>query len=313
MKKIFKIKEFGIISIILITYSIFFATNPLFLSKGNIQAILNSVGELGIIAVGVAFLMISGEFDLSVGSVFGFTPVVFFSIVPTFGIIPALFLCLLLACGIGALNGFLTLKINIPSFLVTLAGLMVFRGLVLWITKGFAFTITSEYYWFRNIVAGRNILGINNCFFFFIAVTVILTIILERTAWGNRSYAVGSNSEIARDVGVNVGKIKISNFILCSFLAGLAGILQFMRVYTIHPGTGTGYELQVIAAGVIGGTALFGGEGTIIGAALGSLFILSIDSGLIMMGVAGFGFRIFIGLTIISAIIMYNFLRRART
>jgi simple sugar transport system permease protein len=311
-RRIRAIKELYVCFMTSIVFLIFYVLNPAFLGVGNLNAILTSIGDVGIMTVGVTFLMISGEFDLSVGSVFALIPMIFFTLFFSVGILPAILLSLLVACGIGALNGFLTVRMGIPSFIVTLAGLMAYRGAVLLISQGFVFTITREFFTLRTILVDNPILGLNALFFLWMGIVAIWTVVLERTGWGNQTMASGADPTIAREMGVNVSRIKFFNFVVCSFLTGFAGILQFLRIATVQPSTGDGYELQAIAAAVIGGTSLFGGMGSIIGSAVGTLFTLSIDTGLILIGVGGYGFRIFIGVVIVAAVFVYRQLYKIR-
>lgn len=280
---------------------VFFSLSPLFLSRQNIIVVADIVPELGIVALGVTMLMISGEFDLSVGSVFAFTPIMMVMMI-TAGMHPvlAIIVALFMAIGIGALNGVITLSFGIPSFITTLGGMLIWRGAILLITGGWPPFFPAEFP--AALFVGRIGMFRASLLWYF-AITVLLWIILERTDFGNWMFATGGNRIAARAMGIETGRVKLLNFMLCSFLAGFTGIVQSSRLTSTIPTMGSGIEMEAIASTVIGGTALMGGVGTVIGTVVGSFLIRVIDNGLVLARVPGYWFRVFIGIATISAVI----------
>ncbi|HHV62721.1 MAG TPA: ABC transporter permease [Firmicutes bacterium] len=309
LRGILQVKETSSFIMLLAAVLLFFLLSPRFLSLNNIAVILEALPEVGILAAGVTMLMISGEFDLSVGSVFAFCPVVMVSLADLgLNIWLAMFVSLALCCCIGAFNGLVTLKIKIPSFITTLGGMMLWRGIVLLITEGFPPEFPSEASTLRAVLVGQVGL-IRLSLLYFVALVFILWVVLERTRFGNWTFATGGNPATARVLGIDPRAIKFRNFVLTSFLAGLSGLIQASRLRAVLPSAGQNYELDAIAAAVIGGTQLSGGVGSVIGGAIGALLIRIIDNGLVMAGAPGYWFRVFIAIVLILAVILNTTIR----
>ncbi|MDD3699858.1 MAG: ABC transporter permease [Atribacterota bacterium] len=306
-RRIILLREISSLIMLLVVVLVFFAISPLFLSQENVAVILEIIPELGIVALGVTMLMISGEFDLSVGSVFAFCPIIMTMFV-VWGFPPLLsvIIALLMAMLLGALNGFITLFFGIPSFITTLGAMLIWRGTVLLITGGWPPPFPAEMG--TGILVGK--LGfLRASIFWYGAIAVLLWFILERTDFGNWVFATGGNQVAARAMGVDTQKVKFVNFMLCSLLAGFAGLIQSFRLVTTLPSMGTGLEMDAIAATVIGGTALSGGVGTVIGTVIGAFLIRVIDNGLVIIRAPSYWFRVFIGIAIILAVILNSFVR----
>lgn len=306
-RKILLLRETSSLIMLLAVIVVFFAIAPLFLSKENLGVILEIIPELGIVALGVTMLMITGEFDLSVGSVFAFCPIMM-ALFMDWGInaVVAVICALVIGVGLGALNGFVTLTFGIPSFITTLGAMLIWRGGVLLLTGGWPppFPVAMS----TAALVGR--MGILRAsLIWFGLITVLLWFILERTDFGNWMFASGGNPVAARAMGIDVRKVKLANFMVCSLLAGFAGIIQSFRLATTLPSMGNGLEMEAIAATVIGGTALSGGVGTLIGTVVGSFLIRMIDNGLIMARAPSYWFRVFIGIATILAVILNTFVR----
>jgi simple sugar transport system permease protein len=286
-----------------------------FLSAINLGNLLAFTPELGMIALGMTMLMTSGEFDLSVGSVFGFTAIVMWTLYNT-GVASleiAFVIAMVIAVGIGFVNGWFVTKLKIPSFLVTLGMLLVVRGSALYITDGFPQGRWEANSPLMEILVGDFYVGEVRVFasvLWFIAFAMILGYVLTQTKFGNWLQAAGGNPSAARARGVRVARTKIMLFILTSVLAGFAGIVSSIRVATANPNSGTGYELEVIAMVVIGGTALNGGRGTIIGTVLGVLILRLMRNGIVMVGVPGLAYNIFIGAIILGMMSLHSWLER---
>ncbi|HUN05778.1 MAG TPA: ABC transporter permease [Aggregatilineales bacterium] len=307
--------EFGPFVLLVLEIVVFNALSPAFLSALNISNLLAFVPELGMLALGMTMLMTAGEFDLSVGSVFGFTPIVMWTLYNegVTGLEAAFIISLLLAVLIGAVNGFMVTRLKIPSFLVTLGMLLVVRGTALYITDGFPQSRWTTDSPLLGILVGDFRIGeirIFNSLLWFIAFSIILGYILMLSRAGNWIQAAGGNPNSARARGVRVDRTKIMLFILTAVISAWAGITSSIRVATANPNSGTGYELEVIAMVVIGGTALTGGRGTIIGTLLGVFILRVMRNGINFTDVPGLAYNIFIGGIILGMMALHSWLER---
>ena len=282
-----------------------------FLSPDNLRGMLGLLPEVGLVSIGVAILMICGEFDLSVGSTFALTPMVtsllIISDVPAF---LAVVLGLLVAAAIGLLNGFITLTFAIPSFITTLGMLFIVRSLTVVISGGFPPLLPDELSTgiFTQFVGPGGLFRAS--FVWFVAIALIASAMLDRSNLGNWIRATGGQLEAAGAMGVSARRVKIFCFILCSVLAGFGGVIQVFRLHSPLPSIGEGLELQAVAAAVIGGTALTGGVGTVLGAIVGALLIRVIDNGLVMTQVDAGWFKFAVGTLTILAVIANSWLGR---
>jgi simple sugar transport system permease protein len=267
-------------------------------------------------ALAMTLLMTSGEFDLSVGSVFGFAPVVMWALfnaglMPLF---PAFLVAIAVAMFIGFVNGVFVTRLGIPSFLVTLGMLLVVRGTALWVTSGFPQrTWDAGEEWLAQILVGDFYIGglrVYMSLIWFILIALAFHYVLTRTRFGNWIQATGGNGSAARNRGVPTRRVKLILFMLSSAMAALAGIISSIRVSAANPNSGTGYELEVIAMVVIGGTVLTGGRGTIIGTVLGVLILRLMRNGIVLIGVPGLAYNIFIGGIILGMMALHAGLER---
>ena len=308
--------EFGPFVLLVLEIAVFQTLNHNFLSPQNISNTLAFTVELGLIALAMTLLMTSGEFDLSVGSVFGFSAVLMWTLfnagIASLGV--AFLVTLLAAAFIGFVNGVFVTKLKIPSFLVTLGMLLVVRGTALFITDGFPQrTWSAEGSWLAVALVGDFYIGpfrVYMSLFWFILAVVVLGYILTQSRIGNWIQAAGGNPGAAAARGVNVDRVKIGLFMLSSTMAALAGVISSIRTSAANPNSGTGYELEVIAMVVIGGTALMGGRGTIIGTVLGILILRVMRNGIVMVGVPGLAYNIFIGAIILGMMALHSWLER---
>ncbi|MDG4877365.1 ABC transporter permease [Mesorhizobium sp. WSM4935] len=308
--------EFGPLVLLVVELVVFWGINPDFLSPQNISNILAFTVELGLIALAMTLLMTSGEFDLSVGSLFGFSPVLMWTLYNggVTSLELGLLVALIVAALIGLVNGWFVTQLKIPSFLVTLGMLLVVRGSALFITDGFPQrTWSAEGSWLANILVGDFYVGpfrIYASLFWFIGAAIILGYVLTQSRTGNWIQAAGGNPNAARARGVNVNRVKVGLFILSAVMASLAGVISSLRTSAANPNSGTGYELEVIAMVVIGGTALTGGRGTIIGTVLGILILRVMRNGIVLIGVPGLAYNIFIGAIILGMMALHSWLER---
>jgi simple sugar transport system permease protein len=285
---------------------------PQFASFGNTRVVLFSVPELGIVALGVGILMIAGEFDLSVGSVFALVPMLIVIAMGRWGLPPVLAILLGLLVGtlVGYVNGWITLTFNIPSFVTTLGMLFVARSAATVLSGGFPPLFPSDTP-VGVFVADMGLF--RSSMLWFVGFILVLGWLLHRSNLGNWIFAAGGQRQAADDMGIDTRKVKIFCFMLCSFLAGFAGMITTFRLRSALPSLGEGLELQAIAAAVIGGTALTGGIGSLAGFVIGTLLIRIIDNGLVMGRIDANWFRMAIGVLTVLAVILNTSLRaRAR-
>jgi simple sugar transport system permease protein len=276
-------------------------------------AISSAASQLGIVSIGVTILMISGEFDLSVGAVFAIASFIFAQVIAHTDPVTAVFVTLAFCAGIGLLNGLIAIKLRIGSFITTLGTFFVFTGVLLYVTNGLIITINAS----PSVVAFLNSFSgpIPGTFFrlslfWFAGLAVFFQIVLTKTRYGNWIFATGGNVSAARAVGINTDRVKIGNFMLTSLLAGFSGVLEISLYLSVTSSIGSEYQLESIAATVIGGTSLFGGVGSVIGSVIGSFTISQISDGLIFVGVPGYAFDAFTGVILIVAVVFYNQVRR---
>jgi len=301
--------EFGVIIAFIILLTIFSIFSSKFLTLRNITGILTIVSELGIMTIGVAFLMIAGEFDLSVSSVYALSGFLFVTLANKFNSPLAFIITLALAVFIGFCNGIITLRAHIPSFIATLGMMLFLRGSLLAVTGGESVSYSSDA--IMPTLLTRYIgYGFRPSHIWFLALTLIFSIILTNTHYGNWVFATGGNKEVARAMGVNVSKVKVTNFMLSSLMASLSGCIVISRFNLANASFGTGMELEAIASAVIGGTFLTGGYGTIIGVFFGAFLMGMMRTGLVMIGAPAYWYQAFVGAILIIAAMINLKLRR---
>ena len=308
--------EFGPFVLLIVLIVVFTSINPNFLSPLNVSNTFPFTVEFGLMALAMTLLMTAGEFDLSVGAVFGFSAVLMWTLFNQ-GIVPlpvAFVITIAVASLIGLANGLFVTRLKIPSFLVTLGMMLVVRGTALFVTDGFPQrTWNAGEQWIAELLVGDFYIGpfrIYMSLFWFILAAVIFWYILNQTKFGNWIQAAGGNPNAARARGVHVDRTKLILFMLCSSMAALAGIISSIRTSAANPNSGTGYELEVIAMVVIGGTALMGGRGTIVGTVLGVFILRLMRNGIVMVGVPGLAYNIFIGAIILGMMALHYGLER---
>lgn len=306
LRVVLGVRELGVLIALLAIIAVFTLLNRAFLTLDTFGDILTQAAELGVAAVGITFLMIAGEFDLSVGSNFAFAGVLLALLVTRHGLAPvaAVGLALAAAGTIGLLNGVVTLATRIPSFITTLGTMMLWRGLALALTGGWPITILTTST-MLDVLGGRAVYStVRVSALWWLIVTVIFWILLAKTAYGNWVFATGGKREAARALGVPVRRVKLVNFTLAGFSAGAAGFMQFGRMGSMSPVWGDGLALEAIAAAVIGGTSLMGGAGTILGTVLGAITMAAIRVGLVMVGAPSYWYTAFLGAVVVVAVVL---------
>lgn len=282
-------KEVGILVLLLALCAIVAVLNPRFLGWANLQNMARLIGLFGILSIGAGVVIITGGIDLSTGSILALVGVVLSILLmewhwsPTLAVLAAVAIPL----GLGWLHGFLITSVGIQPFIVTLCGLLVYRGLARFIaqdeTKGFGNATGFE--GLRQLATG-SLLHIPAPFLLLIVVSVLMGIVLQRTVYGRYLFAVGRNEEAARYSGIAIRRVTTSAYILSGGLAGLAGVLFAFYTNSISPSShGSFYELYGIAAAVLGGCSLRGGEGSVLGIVIGTALLQVLQNLVNLLGI----------------------------
>lgn len=315
------VSRFAPIIFLLLVMAFFSIFEPGFRSTSNLLLIVRQVAVFGILAVGMTFVILTAGIDLSVGSMLAFCGIVAASAAKGSrqllsgrdeGGIHVLY-AVLAAIGVGLLigliHGFLIAKLRVPAFIVTLGGLGAWRGATLLWSGGQPISgFSSDFtYW------GKASLGpVPLPALIFVVLALVAHLVLKYTRYGRWVYALGGNAEAARLSGLNTTAITMSVYVISGFCAGLAGFLLTSRLNSAEQVAGQGYELQAIAAVVIGGTSLFGGEGGVIGTLIGALLIGVLNAGLVQMGVSSYYQPIVIGAIIVLSVYVDQLAKRRR-
>ncbi|WP_425506951.1 ABC transporter permease subunit [Texcoconibacillus texcoconensis] len=278
--------------------------NPSFLSLTNLLNLLRQVSINALIAFGMTFVILTGGIDLSVGSTLALSSAVGASLMAS-GVDPVLAVLIGLLTGaiLGAMNGVFIAKGKVAPFIATLATMTIYRGLTLLLTDGRPVSGLGDSAAFELFGRGY-LLGLPVPAITMMIAFVILYLILKKTTFGRRVYAVGGNEEVALLSGIKVDRIKIYVYSLTGFLAALAGMILTSRLNSAQPTAGQMYELDAIAAVVIGGTSLTGGRGWIVGTLIGALIIGTLNNGLNLLGVSSFVQQVVKGSVILLAVLI---------
>lgn len=293
------------VAIIVIALAIIlgFTTNNTFFTDRNLQATFMGLSAEGIMAIAMTFIMITGGIDLSVGAVYGLAAMTTCALTnyANMNVWPACILAILLGVGFGVVNGLLVAKINLAPMIATIGTMYVARGLVLVFSKGSTLTPNNVDEVFRFLGAG--VIGFIPMFFIiFIALAIVCEILLRNSAAVRKIFYTGSNETAARLSGINTTKVKISTYTVGAFLCALSGILYLARFNTAVANAGQGAEMNVIAACVIGGVSMTGGEGTIFGAVLGTILMSFLSNGLVLWQVSVYYQSLISGLILLLAV-----------
>ncbi|MDR7569967.1 MAG: ABC transporter permease [Armatimonadota bacterium] len=275
--------------------------NPTFLSTSNLNIILRDMPRYTLLGVGETLVIVTGGIDLSVGSMVALTNMVAAYLMVTWNVhwLVAILVILTLSCLVGLWHGLFVTKLGVPAFIITLGTLMWARGLSSLMTKGFIIALPDTPY----LALGQgDLFGIPMPFVVLLTVAGVCGVILHRTVLGRHMYAVGGNLQAARAAGINVDGVRIFAYAACSVIAGITGVVVAARLGQGNPNVGGAYELWAIAATVIGGTSLFGGEGTILGALLGGAIMAVVVNGMILVDVSAYYQDIVLGLILVAAV-----------
>ncbi|MBC7326850.1 ribose ABC transporter permease [bacterium] len=285
------------------------SSNPRFLTLDNISNVLRQVSVYAILAVGETFVILTGGIDLSVGSVLALCGAISAGLALSSNLMIALLAGMVLGAAIGAIQGIIIAKGGVPPFVATLGTMAIARSLTLVYTKGALISPLPQ---------GFQFLGSGYFLHPLFSVPVLITlfiyilayIVLSRTAFGRRIYAIGGNEEASRLSGVNVSRYKVYIYAISGLTAGLGGLVMTARLNCAHPQAGLGYELDAIAAVVIGGTSLMGGEGGVGGTLIGAIIMGVLNNGLNLLEVNPFWQQAVVGSLIIIAVLLDRLRRR---
>ncbi|SDB30619.1 ABC transporter permease [Bauldia litoralis] len=295
-------KDLGLLTLIIVVGAVVAIINPRFLSPINIANTANLVGLFGIFAIGQGFVIITGGIDLSVGSIIALLGVVFVDLIANHGVPWPFAVLVVLALGMvmGTVHGLLITKLKLQPFVVTLCGLLIYRGIARFYTKdataGFPFGVSfPDLEWITTgrtdivaVLTGDTMhsIPIPHAFFIMLVIAVIMWIVLHRSVFGRYLYAVGKNEEAARYSGIRTSRVIVAAYVISATLAALSAVFFAMYTRSILPsGHGNFYELYAIAAAVLGGFSLRGGEGSIVGVVLGAILLQVLQNLVNLLGI----------------------------
>lgn len=310
-------KDLGLLILILVVGTAVALINPRFLSPINISNTANLIGLFGMFSIGMGFVIITGGIELSVGSIFALLGVIFIDLLVTFGWPwPAALLVIIIAgVALGWLHGILITKMHLQPFVVTLCGLLIYRGIARWYTEdgtaGFEFGVTfPTLEW---LTTGRTF-NIPHSFIVFILLAVIMGVVLHKSVFGRYLFAVGKNEEAARYSGIRTDRIIIAAYVISGALCGLSAIFLAMYTRSISPAShGSFYELYAIAAAVLGGCSLRGGEGSILGIVLGAILLQVLQNLVNLLGIpSSLNFAVMGGVILIGVLADQQFTQRRK-
>jgi len=291
-----------VLTLVLVVFMIFAVTNPVFLSSGNLQLLLTSNAQLWVIAIGMTFVMVAGNVDLSVGALVAFLAVLFGKLLDA-GVSGGVALTITLVVGAligGLVNGVLIGRLGLSFLLVTLASLTLFTGLVnLW-SDTMAIPVQSP---ITDFIAFGNFLGVNVSLWIMAGTFIVAQLIQSRTYFGRDVYAVGGNRQAARLAGINTERTIVLVFALTGLAAAVAAVIGIGRTGAASPTIDNNVPLEAIAAVLLGGSSIAGGSGGVGGTALGVLFLATLANGLSLSQISSFWQQVVTGVILVSAVL----------
>jgi len=315
-----------LVALVLLGLYFYWRRPDIFVKPANLAVIMRFIATFGMLAIGEVLVIITGGIDLSVGSMLAFTGVITawmmlkgVGSIPPIGVIPAILITLVVGALVGIWHGTFVTKLKIPPFIITLGTYLIARGLAANITRGYPQVFDSGHPF---LILGQGDLArlfglqggglfgaIPISFVILLFIATIIYVILNHTPLGYRIYAVGGNLEAARLSGVNVDRVRIFCYATSGFLAALTGVILASRLGQGTPVVGSAYELWAIAAAVIGGTSLMGGEGTVLGALLGAAIMGVMQNGMVVLNLSSYIQDVILGMVLVIAVV-YDTLRR---
>ena len=316
VKKIIMKKVLGIFGL-LVTICVFTAVmNPDFINPYNIQNTVRWTALYGILSIGAAFVIITGGIDLSIGSVVGLVGSVLALLMTVKGVSApvAIAACVALSVSIGLIHGLLITKVKLQPFVVTLCGLLLYRGIARYLTDDQSLGFGSAHEGLRQFATGSIPLGdfrLPYPLIILIVIAVTAAIVLNRTLFGRYLFAVGRNEEAARYSGISTTRVTLAAYVICSLMAGIGGILFALDVNSVQPASfGEFYELYAIAAAVLGGCSLRGGEGSILGVIIGAAVMRVLYNAINILGIPTHLEFAIIGAVILAGVIVDEMVKR---
>lgn len=295
------LRQYGGIFLSLIVLCVFFSlANERFLSLANFMNILQQVAVIAVLAFGMTWVILLGDIDLSVGSMLAVAGMVGAQIIGLgWGFVPAVAITLLAGALMGLINGVLTARLLLPAFIVTVATMSIYRGLVSLPTNGAPAMLTDPTW---TSIGTGSVMGVPIIIWIVLVLFVANHLLLAHTTFGRRAYLTGGNREAAIYSGIKVKRLKTTIFMISGLMAAVAGIMMSSRLFSAQTNAGMSYELDAIAAAVLGGTSLAGGVGTMVGTLIGALIIGALNNGMNMLSVPYFYQLIVKGLVILVAV-----------
>ncbi|MDR0363194.1 MAG: ABC transporter permease [Planctomycetota bacterium] len=303
LARLFAMKEAGILFGMLGICVVLSMTTSSFLNRYNLTIVVRQASFVGIVALGQTMVLLTGGIDLSVGFIAGLVGILTTLLMSSFSVAPLLAVPIGLAAGavFGVVNGLVISRVKVNPFITTLALGEIFAGAIMVITNGYPIlNLPSSF----SFLGQGQVFGMPMPVIVFLVVGAMLAYILRYTAFGRNIYAIGGNRLAARLVGIRVERVISAVYMLAGFLAALAGILFSSRISTGQPTTGANWGMPCITAAIIGGTSLSGGEGSIVGTILGSLFMAVLANGIVLLDISPYWERIIIGAVVILAVVI---------
>ncbi len=303
LKKILGFREFGVLMALLILTAVFALSSPTFLTGKNLMNITRQVSVNALIAIGMTFVIITGGIDLSVGSVVALSGIITASAMVDFQlpVAVAVVIGVIIGALTGLVNGALITFLNMPPFITTMGTMTILRGLGYIYTRGYPIYNVPKA--FKQI--GQGYLGaLPIPTVILIAVAIVAYVILRKTVFGRHIYAIGGNREAAKLTGIRVKPVNLVVYVISGTVCGIAAVVQAARIGSGLPTVGQGYELDAIAAVIIGGAAMTGGSGTVVGTILGAVILGVLSNGLSLLEVDSYVMQVISGLVVIVAVLI---------
>lgn len=296
-----RVKELNILIALVLLCALLAVLSPVFFTSNNLLGVPRAFSLTAISAIGQTMVIITGGIDLSVGSIIGLSSLsTGILLVNGWPSVAAILAGLLVGTAFGACNGILITRVGLPPFIATLGTLSIGRGLIYVITQGYPVTAPRDELLLQ---IGQGYLGrVPMPVIIMVIATVLATAFLGKTTLGRYIYAVGGNQEAARLAGINVNRVKMFVYTMSGFLSSVSGIILLSRLVSAQPTAGLGQELPVIAASIIGGTSLIGGEGTALGAVLGAAIVGVLENGIVLLGINTYAQQVVTGAVILLAV-----------
>ena len=312
LRRVTDMREFNVILAVLALSAVLSVGSDAFLTVPNVMSVMRAFSMTAIMAIGQTLVILTAGIDLSVGSTMGLAGLLTAILIRDgYPISMAVLVGLLTGAAMGASNGLMITKLQLPPFIATLGTLSIGRGLMYWITHGWPVTLSLSNVAFLEL--GQGYIGpVPVPVVLMLLLVAVFSIFMGRTYIGRQVYAVGGNEEASRLSGIRVDGIKLMVYTLSGVLSAIAGLILLARMVSAQPMAGLGYELPVIAASVIGGTSLMGGEGTVLGCLMGAALMGVLTNGMVLMNVDTYAQQAVTGAVIILAVAIDQYRQRRR-